>query len=59
MGPDGATRNPADVGNVAALLCSEEAGWITGQVIFADGGSSLKNVEVPGRGFGKLQQVEI
>jgi enoyl-[acyl-carrier protein] reductase III len=38
---------PADVGNVASLLCSEEAGWITGQVIFADGGSSLMNSEIP------------
>lgn len=38
---------PADVGNVAALLCAEEAGWITGQVIFADGGASLLNAEVP------------
>ncbi len=55
----GRLGTPADVGNVAALLCSEEPGWITGQVIFADGGSSLMNVEVPGRGFGKLQQVEI
>jgi enoyl-[acyl-carrier-protein] reductase (NADH) len=32
---------------VAALLCSEEASWITGQVIYADGGASLMNSEVP------------
>ncbi len=38
---------PADIGNVVALLCSEEAGWITGQIIRADGGSSLMNSEVP------------
>src|SRR6266404_959901 len=38
---------PADVGNVVALLCSEDASWITGQVIFADGGASLMNSEVP------------
>jgi NAD(P)-dependent dehydrogenase (short-subunit alcohol dehydrogenase family) len=38
---------PADIGNVVALLCDEEAGWITGQVIFADGGASLMNPEVP------------
>jgi enoyl-[acyl-carrier protein] reductase III len=37
---------PADIGNVAALLCSDEAGWITGQVINADGGASLMNPEV-------------
>jgi enoyl-[acyl-carrier protein] reductase III len=38
---------PADIGNVTALLCSEDAGWITGQVIYADGGASLMNAEVP------------
>jgi NAD(P)-dependent dehydrogenase (short-subunit alcohol dehydrogenase family) len=38
---------PADVGNVVALLCSEEAGWVTGQIIAADGGASLMNPEVP------------
>lgn len=38
---------PADIGNVTALLCAEEAAWITGQVIYADGGASLLNAEVP------------
>jgi NAD(P)-dependent dehydrogenase (short-subunit alcohol dehydrogenase family) len=38
---------PADIGNVVALFCSEEAAWITGQVILADGGASLMNPEVP------------
>ena len=38
---------PADVGDVVALLCSEKARWITGQVIYADGGASLMNPEVP------------
>lgn len=36
-----------DIGRVVALLCSEDAAWITGQVIFADGGASLMNPEVP------------
>ncbi len=45
--PMGRLGTPADVGNVAALLCSEEAGWITGQTIYADGGASLLNAEVP------------
>jgi NAD(P)-dependent dehydrogenase (short-subunit alcohol dehydrogenase family) len=45
--PMGRLGTPADVGNVAALLCAEEAGWITGQVIYADGGASLLNAEVP------------
>jgi enoyl-[acyl-carrier protein] reductase III len=38
---------PADIGKVVALFCAEEAGWITGQVILADGGASLLNPEVP------------
>ncbi|MGH7547202.1 MAG: SDR family oxidoreductase [Gemmatimonadales bacterium] len=38
---------PEDVGNVAALFCSDQAAWITGQVIYADGGASLMNPEVP------------
>lgn len=38
---------PRDIGQVAGLLCSPEAAWITGQVIFADGGSSLLNAEIP------------
>jgi NAD(P)-dependent dehydrogenase (short-subunit alcohol dehydrogenase family) len=38
---------PEDIGNVAMLLCSEQADWITGQVIYADGGASLMNPEVP------------
>src|SRR5437870_7195699 len=38
---------PADIGNVVALICSEQAAWITGQVIYADGGASLMNPEVP------------
>jgi NAD(P)-dependent dehydrogenase (short-subunit alcohol dehydrogenase family) len=45
--PMGRLGTPADIGNVAALLCSEEAGWITGQVVYADGGASLMNSEVP------------
>lgn len=38
---------PADIGNVVALLCSADAGWLTGQVIYADGGSFLMNAGVP------------
>lgn len=45
--PMGRLGTPADVGDVVALLCSVEAGWITGQVIYADGGASLMNPEVP------------
>ncbi len=42
----GRLGTPADIGKVAALLCLEEAAWITGQVIYPDGGASLMNSEV-------------
>jgi len=45
--PMGRLGTPADVGDVVALLCSEKARWITGQVIYADGGASLMNPEIP------------
>lgn len=45
--PMGRMGTPADVGNVVALLCSEEAAWITGQTIYADGGASLMNSDLP------------
>jgi enoyl-[acyl-carrier protein] reductase III len=38
---------PDDVGDTVALFCSEKARWITGQVIAADGGSSLMSPEMP------------
>jgi enoyl-[acyl-carrier-protein] reductase (NADH) len=36
-----------NIGNIVALFCSEQAGWTTGQVIYADGGASLMTPEVP------------
>ena len=45
--PMGRISTPADVGNAVQLFCSEQAGFITGQVIYADGGASLMNPEVP------------
>ena len=45
--PMGRLGTPEDIGNVVRLLCSEDAGWITGQVIYADGGASLMNPEMP------------
>lgn len=38
---------PADIGNAVALFCSKEAGWITGQVVAADGGASLMSPALP------------
>jgi NAD(P)-dependent dehydrogenase (short-subunit alcohol dehydrogenase family) len=38
---------PDDIANVCALLCSEEAAFVTGQTISVDGGSSLMNPHFP------------
>jgi enoyl-[acyl-carrier-protein] reductase (NADH) len=38
---------PEDIGDVASLFGSDQAGWITGQTIYADGGASLMSPEVP------------
>src|SRR6266550_388728 len=38
---------PGDIGNSVVLLCSEEAGFITGQTIAVDGGASLMDPAVP------------
>jgi len=45
--PMGRLGTPEDVGNVVTLFCSDQASWITAQVIYADGGASLMNPEVP------------
>jgi enoyl-[acyl-carrier protein] reductase III len=39
--PLGRVGQPVDLANVVALLCSDDAGWICGQTIVADGGYSL------------------
>jgi 3-oxoacyl-[acyl-carrier protein] reductase len=39
--PMGRMGEPADAARLIAFLCSPEAGWITGQLIFSDGGYSL------------------
>jgi NAD(P)-dependent dehydrogenase (short-subunit alcohol dehydrogenase family) len=38
---------PDDIGGAVAALCAEDAGWITGQTIVADGGATLMSPEVP------------
>lgn len=45
--PAGRPTTPADLGGAVAALCSDDAGWITGQTIVVDGGASLMNPEVP------------
>jgi NAD(P)-dependent dehydrogenase (short-subunit alcohol dehydrogenase family) len=39
--PMGRMGEPADAARLIAFLCSPEAGWVTGQLIFSDGGYSL------------------
>src|ERR1700737_1554065 len=45
--PMGRLGKPADIGNAVALICSPEAGWITGQLIDVDGGASLMDAHLP------------
>lgn len=45
--PMGRLGTPADIGNAVALICSEEAAWITGQLIEVDGGASLMDAHLP------------
>ena len=45
--PMGRLGTPADIGNAVSLLCSDEAGWITGQLIDVDGGASLMDAHLP------------
>jgi NAD(P)-dependent dehydrogenase (short-subunit alcohol dehydrogenase family) len=45
--PMGRLGTPADVGHAVALFCSKEAGWITGQVVTVDGGTSLMDPALP------------
>ena len=45
--PMGRMGTPTDIGNAVSLLCSPDAGWITGQIIYADGGASLADTHLP------------
>jgi enoyl-[acyl-carrier protein] reductase III len=45
--PMGRLGTPADIGNAVALICSEEAAWITVQLIDVDGGASLLAAHLP------------
>jgi enoyl-[acyl-carrier protein] reductase III len=44
--PMGRPGTPGDVGGAVGLLCSDDAGWITGQTIVVDGGASLMSPEM-------------
>ena len=45
--PMGRMGTPEDIGNAVALLCSPASSWITGQLIYADGGASLVDTLMP------------
>jgi NAD(P)-dependent dehydrogenase (short-subunit alcohol dehydrogenase family) len=45
--PMGRLGTPSDVGNAVAMICSEEADWITGQLIEVDGGAALVDGHLP------------
>jgi 3-oxoacyl-[acyl-carrier protein] reductase len=47
--PLGRVGQPEDAAEVVAFLCSDRAGWITGEVIYSDGGSSLRQTVRRGR----------
>jgi enoyl-[acyl-carrier-protein] reductase (NADH) len=38
---------PEDIGNAVMLLCMEEAGFITGQILHVDGGGSIMDTVFP------------
>jgi NAD(P)-dependent dehydrogenase (short-subunit alcohol dehydrogenase family) len=43
----GRLTTPADVGDAVALLCSVQAGFVTGQTLHVDGGASLASGDFP------------
>jgi enoyl-[acyl-carrier protein] reductase III len=45
--PMGRVGTPADVGNAVALLCMDEASFITGQTLHVDGGASIMDPVFP------------
>jgi hypothetical protein len=38
---------PADIGNAVVLLCTDQASFITGQLLFVDGGASAMEPVFP------------
>lgn len=57
--PMGRLGRPSDIGNAVALICSEEASWITGQLIEVDGGASLVDAHLPLEFQGIARQAKV
>lgn len=45
--PSRRTGTPQDIAKAVTLLCMEEAGWITGQLLHVDGGASIMDTVFP------------
>ncbi len=45
------SATPAEIGHVAAFLASEEASYVTGQLIVVDGGNSIQENKAPQKGY--------
>ena len=49
--PAGRPGRPEEIGHVAAFLASEEASYLTGQLIVVDGGNTIQEYKGPGEGY--------
>ena len=49
--PAGRSGSADEIGHVAAFLASEEASYLTGQLIVVDGGNSIQEYKGPAKGY--------
>lgn len=45
--PLGRVGEPSEIGSVAAFLASQDASYMTGQIVYVDGGRMALNYTVP------------
>lgn len=48
--PLGRVGDPLEIGQIAAFLASDAASYVTGQILYADGGRMALNYTVPTAG---------